>query len=112
MFSKISTAVAVGALVSRIAAAPAWKSDGPYKHVFAVSPDGLHASDIPKYVAMRPKSNIAKLLQTGIEYTDTYTSAPSDSFPGTCAQFTGGGPRTTGVWYDGKDSQHDRVEQP
>lgn len=111
MLSKIPTAVAVGALVSRVAAAPAWKSDGPYKHVFAVSPDGLHASDIPKYVAMRPNSNIAMLLETGIEYTDAYTSAPSDSFPGTCAQFTGGGPRTTGVWYDGGHSLHEISQQ-
>jgi arylsulfatase A-like enzyme len=102
MFSNIATTVVLGALAARVAAAPEWKSASPYKYVFAVSPDGLHASDIPKYVAMRPNSNIAKLLETGVEYTDAYTSAPSDSYPGTCAQFTGGGPRTTGVWYDGK----------
>ena len=72
----------------------------PFKYVVAISVDGLHSSDIPKYLGIRPKSNIAELLKHGYEYTDAYTSAPSDSFPGTLAQFTGSNPRTTGVWYD------------
>ena len=72
----------------------------PYKHVAVFSVDGLHASDLVKYVALRPTSNISSLLQTGHEYRGAYTSAPSDSFPGTVAQFTGATPRTTGVWYD------------
>ncbi|TDL24276.1 type I phosphodiesterase/nucleotide pyrophosphatase [Rickenella mellea] len=71
-----------------------------YKHVATFSVDGLHSSDVGKYLAVRPQSTIAKLLNTGFEYTDTFTSAPSDSFPGTLAQFTGALPRTTGVWYD------------
>lgn len=100
MFFKVPSAIALGVVLFRVNAAPA---PGPvsnsYKYVFVVSPDGLHASDIPKYVAARPSSNISMLLQTGYEYTDACTSAPSDSFPGTVAQFTGGGPRTTGVWY-------------
>ncbi|KAA8911411.1 type I phosphodiesterase/nucleotide pyrophosphatase [Sphaerosporella brunnea] len=71
-----------------------------YKHVAVFSIDGFHGSDVAKYIAVRPKSTIATLLETGYEYTDAFTSAPSDSFPGTQAQFTGAGPRTTGVWYD------------
>lgn len=73
---------------------------GSYKHVAVFSADGLHASDLDKYVALRPNSNISTLLKTGYEYSGAYTSAPSDSFPGTVAQFTGATPRTTGVWYD------------
>jgi predicted AlkP superfamily pyrophosphatase or phosphodiesterase len=71
-----------------------------FKHVAYFSIDGFHSSDVEKYVAVRPNSTIASLLSTGIEYTNAFTSAPSDSFPGTLNQFTGASPRTTGVWYD------------
>ncbi|KAH7416639.1 type I phosphodiesterase/nucleotide pyrophosphatase [Cadophora sp. MPI-SDFR-AT-0126] len=71
-----------------------------YKYVAAFSIDGLHSSDVEKYVALRPESTIASLLSTGYEYTDAYTSGPSDSFPGTMNLFTGSSPRTTRVWYD------------
>ena len=73
---------------------------GHYEHVAVFSIDGFHGSDVPKYIAKRPKSTIAKLLATGFEYTNAFTSAPSDSFPGTMNLFTGSSPRTTGVWYD------------
>lgn len=71
-----------------------------YSHVAVFSIDGFHSSDVEKYVALRKDSTIAKLLQTGYEYTDAFTSKPSDSFPGTMNQFTGASPKTTGVWYD------------
>ena len=71
-----------------------------FKHVAVLSVDGFHATDVEKYVAARPESTIAQLLETGYEYTNTYTSEPSDSFPGTVAQFTGASPRTTGIFYD------------
>ena len=73
---------------------------GPYKYVAVFSIDGMHSSDVEKYLAARPKSNISSLLQNGYEYTNAFTSAPSDSFPGTLAQYTGGTPAVTGVWYD------------
>ncbi len=71
-----------------------------YKHVAVFSIDGFHSSDVGKYVTLRPNSTLAQLLETGYEYTNAYTSAPSDSFPGTVAQFTGASPITTSVWYD------------
>ena len=71
-----------------------------YKYVALFSVDGFHSSDVAKYVSLRPKSNIAALLATGYEYTNAFTSAPSDSFPGVLNQYTGASPRTTGVWYD------------
>ena len=77
-----------------------WNNDGPYKHVAAFSVDGMHSSDVEKYLAVRPNSNISMLLKTGYEYTNAFTSAPSDSFPGTLAQYTGGTPAVHGVWYD------------
>ena len=79
-------------------AASAHEVDVRYVAVFSV--DGLHSSDVDRYVALRPNSTIAALLQTGYEYRNAFASAPSDSFPGILNQFTGAGPRTTGVWYD------------
>lgn len=70
-----------------------------FQYVAAFSVDGLHASDIDKWLAKGP-SNISQMLQNGYLYTGSYTTFPSDSFPGTVAQYTGGFPRTTGVWYD------------
>ena len=76
------------------------KAEAPYKYVAFFSVDGFHGSDVEKYVALRPKSTIAELLENGYEYTNAYTTGPSDSFPGTMAQMTGAGPSTTGIWYD------------
>lgn len=42
-----------------------------YKHVAMFSVDGLHPSDVEKYVALRPQSDIAKLLKTAYDYTST-----------------------------------------
>jgi hypothetical protein len=50
-------------------------ADKVYKHVAAFSVDGLHGSDVGKYIALRPKSTIAKLLETGFEYEDAWASA-------------------------------------
>ncbi len=72
----------------------------PFKHVIALSVDGLHSSDIGKWISLKPNSNISNLVRQGYEYTDAYTSAPSDSFPGILAQYTGATPKTTGVWFD------------
>jgi len=88
------------------AAAPTTDNDrkdndhAEYRYVALFSVDGLHGSDVENYVALRPKSTIAQLLETGYEYTNAFTSAPSDSFPGSMFQFTGASPKTTGVWYD------------
>lgn len=62
---------------------------GMIKHVAVISVDGMHASDIAKYLAVRPQAFIKTMLQTGYEYTNAFTSAPSDSFPGTVAQWSG-----------------------
>jgi predicted AlkP superfamily pyrophosphatase or phosphodiesterase len=71
--------------------------DKVYKYVAVFSIDGFHSSDVGKYVALRPQSTIAQLLETAYEYTDAYTSAPSDSYPGVMNFVTGSGPRTTGM---------------
>ncbi|KUJ23720.1 type I phosphodiesterase/nucleotide pyrophosphatase [Mollisia scopiformis] len=88
------------AFAAAVAPALATDNDKVYKHVVTFSVDGLHGSDVEKYVAKRPDSTIATLLKTAYEYTDCYTSAPSDSYPGVAAFVSGADPRTTGIWYD------------
>lgn len=100
MRSPSLAAVVATSLLSAVAAEDWDCKSSPFKYVVTISVDGLHSSDVEKYLSVRPKSNISQLLQHGYEYTDAYTSAPSDSFPGTLAQYTGATPKTTGVWYD------------
>ena len=73
---------------------------GSYKHVLILSVDGLRSSDIVDSVLKSNLSNILSLRQTGVTYTNAFTSKPSDSFPGTLAYLTGASPKTTGVYYD------------
>lgn len=86
------------ALAAVVVPALATNSPKVYKHVVTFSVDGLHGSDVEKYVAKRPASTIATLLKTAYQYTDCHTSAPSDSFPGVAAFITGASPRTTGMF--------------
>lgn len=71
-----------------------------YKHVAFFSIDGMHSSDIEKWVATKPQGAIAKLLETGYWYKGALTSAPSDSFPGTVNLVSGADPVLSGIWYD------------
>jgi hypothetical protein len=78
------------------------------KHILLISIDGMHVVDFtncstglagvnggaPYYPAL------AALGETGINYTQTQTSEPSDSFPGLMALVTGGSPRSVGAFYD------------
>ena len=98
MYFKSCTLCAIALAATFVECNPTPK--GQFKYVLAISVDGFHSSDVEKYVQQRPKSTIAGLLKDGYEYTNAFTTAPSDSFPGTLAQLTGAGPRTTGVWYD------------
>ena len=77
-------------------------------HVLLISIDGMHSVDflncsqgisgVNNGAPYCP--NLAALGQTGVNYTDTSTSKPSDSFPGLMALMTGGSPRTVGAFYD------------
>jgi hypothetical protein len=67
----INVAVALLFLAGRSLA----DDDKKYKHVAVFSVDGFHGSDVGKYVALRPKSTIAELLETGFEYENAFTSA-------------------------------------
>jgi hypothetical protein len=53
--------------------------------------------------------NLAELGETAVNYVDTSTSRPSDSFPGLTAIISGASPRTAGAYYD---VAYDRVLAP
>jgi hypothetical protein len=78
------------------------------RHVLLISIDGMHAVDfincangiggVNNGAPYCP--NLAKLALTGVNYLDTSTSKPSDSFPGLTAIVSGGSPRLEGAFYD------------
>ncbi len=84
------------------------ESSGKIKHVLLLSIDGMHAVDfyncshgIAGVNGGDPYCpNMAALSQTGINYVNTESSKPTDSFPGMAALASGGTPKTTGLYYD------------
>ena len=78
-------------------------------HVLLLSIDGMHALDFVNCAKAGTCPNLAALAHTGVNYLDTSTSKPSDSFPGLMALVTGGSPRTVGAFYD---VAYDRSLQP
>jgi Type I phosphodiesterase / nucleotide pyrophosphatase len=75
------------------------------RHVLLISIDGMHAVDLLNCSrgingGTPYCPNLAKLAEAGVNYLDTSTSRPSDSFPGLTALMSGGGPRSEGVFYD------------
>jgi hypothetical protein len=100
----------VGAAVPAPARANDELGDGQkIKHVLLISIDGMHAVDYENCVASNTCPTLAALGKTGVSYTRTTTSRPSDSFPGLMAIVTGGSPRTVGAFYD---VAYDRVLAP
>jgi hypothetical protein len=84
-------------------------SDRDIRHVLLISIDGMHAVDFENCVASGTCPHLAALGRTGVTYTRTSTSRPSDSFPGLMALVTGGSPKTVGAFYD---VAYDRVLAP
>ena len=89
-------------------ARPEALASGNIKHVLLLSIDGMHAVDfyncahgVAEWNSGTPYCpNLAALSQTGINYTNSIASRPSDSFPGIMALVTGGTPKSTGIYYD------------
>jgi len=118
MFSRISATICSAVLSSAMLFAPMagaqdWHHDhdghNGIRHVLLISIDGMHAVDYQTCVASNTCPNLAALGRTGVNYTRTSTSRPSDSFPGLMALVTGGSPRTVGAYYD---VAYDRVLAP
>jgi len=111
--SKWTARSAAGALLLAAAIAPSagasrQDNDGHIQHVLLISIDGMHALDFINCAVGISGVNggapycphLAELAETGVNYLDTSTSKPSDSFPGLMALVTGGSPRTVGAFYD------------
>src|SRR6202035_2663932 len=104
MHKRLIVGVAIGAILLATASIRRAYSDedGDHdiRHVLLISVDGMHAVDYINCVKGGYCPNLAALGTTGVNYLDTSTSKPSDSFPGLMALVTGGSPRTMGVNYD------------
>ncbi|MFD7001554.1 alkaline phosphatase family protein [Streptomyces mirabilis] len=99
----VATTLAGGSLAAAselTGASAAPQKPAAAKHVLLLSVDGLHQSDLAWYIARHPGSALARLVNGGVHYSNAHTTTPSDSFPGMTAQVTGGGPGTTGIYYD------------
>ena len=90
---------AAGAL-ALLSTTAAFAAPAPYAHVLLISIDGMHAVDLAEHAARHPDGALARLSRAGVTYRQAMTPLISDSFPGLAAQVTGGGPATTGVYYD------------
>jgi hypothetical protein len=117
MTSKKAIIGFLGAMLLAAAFVPAVFAQGPehlndrngVRHVLLISIDGMHAVDYENCIASHTCPHLAALGKTGVTYTRTTTSRPSDSFPGLMALVTGGTPRTVGAFYD---VAYDRVLAP
>jgi len=117
MFSKLlaksfSFVLASAVSFAPVAGAQDWHHSDDHlgnRHVLLISIDGMHAVDFKNCVAAGTCPTLAALGKTGVNYTRTTTSRPSDSFPGLLALVTGGSPRTVGGFYD---VAYDRVLAP
>jgi hypothetical protein len=78
------------------------------KHVLLLSIDGMHAVDLYNCThgiagvnsGAGYCPNLTALTQRALNYVNTSSSRPSDSFPGLAALVTGGTPQSTGLYYD------------
>src|ERR1700743_3219341 len=106
LLSRLSSSLAA---LATIATVPAYANAELHheggRHVLLVSIDGMHALDLQNCIAAKTCPNLAALSETGISYTRTSTSKPSDSFPRLMAIVTGGTPKLVGASYD---VAHDR----
>jgi Type I phosphodiesterase / nucleotide pyrophosphatase len=110
MRKKLGLGAAIGAflLLATMSTQRSFADSDDIHHVLLISIDGFHALDylncskgIPGFNGGNPYCpNLAELGSMGVNYLDTSTSKPSDSFPGLMALMTGASPRTMGVNYD------------
>jgi hypothetical protein len=111
MMGKLKVRVTAGAILltaASVTSVAAWPNPPHIDHVLLLSVDGMHAVDLINCAhgisganqGQPYCSNLADLMKNGVNYVDTSTSKPSDSFPGLMALVTGASPRLMGVYYD------------
>lgn len=110
MLEKCYSAVLAFAVIAAPNLFPAdLTGPGGIRRVLLISIDGMHAVDYQICVKSNTCPTLSALGVTGVRYTRTSTSKPSDSFPGLMALVSGGTPRTVGAFYD---VAYDRVLAP
>ena len=112
MVNKINAAVialSLAVLIAPRAYAQNLNQRNGIRRVLLISVDGMHALDYENCVSGGFCPTLAALGKTGVNYTRTSASQPSDSFPGLMALVTGGTPKTVGAFYD---VAYDRVLAP
>src|SRR3984893_5682575 len=110
MTRKFKAGVAIGAfLLAAVSIQRAYAGSGnAIKHVLLISIDGMHAVDYANCAnGISTKNggkpycpNLQDLGEHAVNYLNSSTSRPSDSFPGLMAIVAGGSPRTVGAFYD------------
>jgi hypothetical protein len=110
VMAGVAAAVAMASSTHAMAADSSANSvgSGKIKHVLLLSIDGMHAVDFYNCShgiagvngGYQYCPNMTALSQTGINYVNTESSKPSDSFPGMAALASGGTPKSTGLYYD------------
>jgi hypothetical protein len=113
LFEKIQPRISALTLLLPVIFVPAANSQtiggrNNIQHVLLISIDGMHAVDYMNCANGIAGVNggapycpsLAALGKTGVNYVNTSTSRPSDSFPGLMALVTGGSPRSVGAYYD------------
>jgi hypothetical protein len=108
LLAGIAVLITLASSTHAMAAEKTPVGSGKIKHVLLLSIDGMHAVDfyncangITGVNGGQPYCpNITALSQTGINYVNTESSKPSDSFPGMAALASGATPKTTGLYYD------------
>ncbi|MGI3900934.1 MAG: alkaline phosphatase family protein [Janthinobacterium lividum] len=104
-----SIGIVTAGVLALLSTTAAYAAPAPFTHVLLISVDGMHALDLSNYTASHPNGALARLARSGTVYRNAATPLISDSFPGFAAQTTGGGPATTGVYYD---DSYDRALYP
>jgi hypothetical protein len=94
------TLVTTAAILNCGGVVHAHDAESKVRHVLMVSVDGMHEQDLARCVRDRTCPHIAELAWHGVTYTKAYTPGLSDSVPGLAALVTGGGPVSTGLFYD------------
>src|SRR5215472_7288693 len=115
LFTVVAAILSVGAALG--ADAGQLNQKNHIRRVLLVSIDGMHAVDFLNcsqgmsgvHGGQPYCPNLATLAKTAVDYLDTTTSRPSDSFPGLTTIVTGGTPRVHGAFYD---VAYDRVLAP
>ncbi len=102
MFKRLLLSTAVAAALLGVRGGEAATPAPTYSHVLLISVDGMHAIDLTNFLndPAHKNSALARLSKHGVIFQNALTTAPSDSFPGTIAQTTGGTPKSAGVFYD------------